>query len=65
MSNGSVAVLSDKLGMDMRHIKNAEQQDIVVRTVALRLYNESERLRGLTGQSPELTTSYAVHSLIY
>jgi hypothetical protein len=61
MSNG----LSDKLGMDIRHIKNAEQQEIVSRTVALRLYNDTDRLRSLTGQSPELTTSYAVHALIY
>jgi hypothetical protein len=61
-----VAVLSDKLGMDMRQIKNAEQQEIVSRTVALRLYNDTDRLRSLTGQSPEQTTSYTVfHALIY
>jgi hypothetical protein len=51
--------------MDMRTIKNAEQQEIVSKSVALRLYNSHERLQGLTGQLPELTTSYAVHALIY
>jgi hypothetical protein len=48
-----VAVLSDKLGMEMRHLKNADQQEVVVRTAPLRLFLDPTRLRSLAGQSPE------------